>query len=115
MDEREQGTETPGKHRKEGLLDKIGMHVPEGKRDRLHIQPRFFKFLGFLGVLFLLFSVGMFEFSPSPYFCASCHIMKPYYQAVSAGRGVHNHKLSREMLRAAQADLGKVLAAKRKK
>jgi hypothetical protein len=37
------------------------------------------------------------------------------YQAVSAGRGVHNHKLGREMLRAAQADLDKVLAAKRKK
>ncbi len=37
------------------------------------------------------------------------------YQAVSAGRGVHNYKLSREMLRAAQADLDKVLAAKRKK
>jgi hypothetical protein len=37
------------------------------------------------------------------------------YQAVSAGRGVHNHKLSKEMLRAAQADLDKVLAAKRKK
>jgi len=35
------------------------------------------------------------------------------YQAVSAGRGVHNHKLSREMLRAAKADLDKVLAAKR--
>jgi len=33
------------------------------------------------------------------------------YQAVSAGRGVHNHKLSREMLRAAKADLDKVLAA----
>jgi hypothetical protein len=37
------------------------------------------------------------------------------YQAVSAGRGVHNHKLSMEMLRAAKADLDKVLAAKRKK
>jgi hypothetical protein len=37
------------------------------------------------------------------------------YQVVSAGRGVHNHELSREMLRAAQADLDKVLAAKRKK
>jgi hypothetical protein len=37
------------------------------------------------------------------------------YQAVSAGRGVHNHKLSREMLKAAKADLDKVLAAKRKK
>ncbi|OIP36027.1 MAG: hypothetical protein AUK27_02970 [Deltaproteobacteria bacterium CG2_30_66_27] len=37
------------------------------------------------------------------------------YQAVSAGRGVHNHKLSLDMLRAAKADLEKVLAAKRKK
>jgi hypothetical protein len=37
------------------------------------------------------------------------------YQAVSAGRGVHNHKLSLDMLRAAKADLDKVLAAKRKK
>ncbi|MBM2828810.1 MAG: hypothetical protein HW408_1342, partial [Actinobacteria bacterium] len=49
------------------VLDALGMHVPEGKHDRLHIQPRFFKFLGFLGVLFLIFSVGMFEFSTSPY------------------------------------------------
>jgi hypothetical protein len=71
------------------LLDKIGMHVPEGKRDRLHIQPRFFKFLGFLGVLFLIFSVGMFEFSTSPYFCASCHIMAPYYKAWKTSK--HNH------------------------
>jgi len=37
------------------------------------------------------------------------------YQAVSAGRGTHNYKLSREMLRVAQANLDKVLAAKRKK
>jgi hypothetical protein len=37
------------------------------------------------------------------------------YQAVSAGRGTHNYKLSREMLRAAQANIDKVLAAKRKK
>src|SRR5659263_103099 len=89
MDEREQGTETAEKRRKQGLLDKIGMHVPEGKRDRLHIQPRFFKFLEFLGVLFLIFSVGMFEFSTSPYFCASCHIMKPYYQAWKTSK--HSH------------------------
>ena len=71
MDEREHGAESQGKRRKEALLEKIGMHVPEGKRDRLHIQPRFFKFLGFLGVLFLIFSVGMFEFSTGPCFCAS--------------------------------------------
>ncbi|HWS15376.1 MAG TPA: NapC/NirT family cytochrome c [Candidatus Methylomirabilis sp.] len=89
MGERETGAETPGKNRKGALLEKIGMHVPEGKHDRLHIQPRFFKFLGFLGILFLIFSVGMFEFSTSPYFCASCHIMKPYYQAWKTSK--HNH------------------------
>ncbi|RJP21253.1 MAG: hypothetical protein C4529_07725 [Deltaproteobacteria bacterium] len=37
------------------------------------------------------------------------------YQVVSAGRGTHNYKLSREMLKAAQANLDKVLAAKRRK
>jgi len=71
VDEREQEAETPGNVRKEALLGKIGMHVPEGKLDRLPIQPRFFKFLGFLGILFHVFSVGMFEFSTGPCFCAS--------------------------------------------
>ena len=68
MDEREKDAGTPDRHRRDTLLEKIGMHVPHGKKDRLHIQPRFFKFLGFLGILFLIFSVGMFEFSTSPYF-----------------------------------------------
>src|SRR5512134_1854160 len=89
MDERDAMAEKPGHHRRDSILEKIGMHVPHGKRDRLHIQPRFFKFLGFLGVLFLIISVGMFEFSTSPYFCSSCHIMKPYYKAWSTSK--HNH------------------------
>ena len=79
----------PEQTRTRRFLEALGMHVPEGKHDRLHIQPRFFKFLGFLGILFLIFSVGMFEFSTSPYFCASCHIMKPYYQAWATSK--HNH------------------------
>ncbi len=37
------------------------------------------------------------------------------YQAVSAGRGTHNYKLSREMLRVAQGNIDRVLAAKRRK
>jgi hypothetical protein len=89
MDEREKGTGTPDRSRRDSLLEKIGMHIPQGKEDRLHIGPRFFKVLGFLGVLFLIFTVGMFEFSTSPYFCASCHIMKPYYKAWSTSK--HNH------------------------
>lgn len=92
MDEQEKTPGTPGEHeksRKESALEKIGMHFPKGKQDRVHLQPRFFKFLGFLGILGLIFSVGMFEFSTSPYFCASCHIMKPYYQAWKTSS--HNH------------------------
>jgi hypothetical protein len=37
------------------------------------------------------------------------------YQAVTAGRGTHNFKLSRELLRVAQGNLDKVLAVKRGK
>ncbi len=92
MDEQDKKQETPGdpaKSRRETTLEKIGMHFPKGKEDRVHLRPRFFKFLGFLGILALIFSVGMFEFSTSPYFCASCHIMKPYYQAWKTSS--HNH------------------------
>jgi len=92
MDEQDKTHGTPGdqtKSRKEKTLERIGMHFPKGKQDRVHLQPRFFKFLGFLGILALIFSVGMFEFSTSPYFCASCHIMKPYYQAWKTSK--HNH------------------------
>jgi nitrate/TMAO reductase-like tetraheme cytochrome c subunit len=92
MDERQKGIEAPDPQestRKERVMEKFGMHIPRGKEDRLHLQPRFFKFLGFLGILVLIFSAGMFEFSTSPYFCASCHIMKPYYQAWKTSK--HNH------------------------
>ncbi len=92
MERRDHGTEGApgsGKSRGERTLEKIGMHFPRGKQDRVHLQPRFFKFLGFLGILVLLFSVGMFEFSTSPYFCSSCHIMKPYYVAWKTSS--HNH------------------------
>ncbi|OGP34220.1 MAG: hypothetical protein A2X88_06620 [Deltaproteobacteria bacterium GWC2_65_14] len=92
MDEQEKPPGTPEGHersRTESALEKIGMHFPKGKQDQVHLQPRFFKFLGFLGILGLIFSVGMFEFSTSPYFCASCHIMKPYYQAWKTSS--HNH------------------------
>ncbi len=78
-----------GGKKKHKVLETLGMHIPEGKEDKLHIRPRFFKFLGFLGVLFLIFSIGMFEFSTSPYFCSSCHIMKPYYEAWKTSK--HNH------------------------
>lgn len=87
---KEPGTSPPSeKSRKEKVLEAMGMHIPKGKQDRIHIQPRFFKFIGFLGILILIFSVGMFEFSTSPYFCASCHIMKPYYRAWKTSK--HNH------------------------
>ncbi|HSB70525.1 MAG TPA: cytochrome c3 family protein [Candidatus Methylomirabilis sp.] len=60
-----------------------GLHVPPtGRRDRLHIRPRFFKVIGVLGVGVPLLLLGAaFEFSTSPLLCNQCHIMKPYYQA----------------------------------
>ncbi|MGE5753841.1 MAG: NapC/NirT family cytochrome c, partial [Deltaproteobacteria bacterium] len=88
--DKEQEAQDPSdRTRANKLLETIGMHVPKGRQDRLHLQPRFFKFIGFLAILILIFSVGMFEFSTSPHFCASCHIMKPYYQAWSTSK--HNH------------------------
>src|SRR3972149_3316671 len=83
------GPDSQEKSRKERVMETLGMHVPEGKTDRLHLQPRFFKFLGFLGILVLIFSAGMFEFSTSPSFRARCHLMKPYYQAWKTSK--HNH------------------------
>jgi hypothetical protein len=63
------------------ILAWFGVHLPGEKRDRLHIRPRFFRvlLLGFLCLLALL--VGLFEYSTSPRFCNSCHIMRPYYHA----------------------------------
>lgn len=63
------------------VLGWFGVHLPGDKRDRLHIRPRFFRvlLLGFLCLLALL--VGLFEYSTSPRFCNSCHIMRPYYRA----------------------------------
>ena len=37
------------------------------------------------------------------------------YLLVTNGRGTHNYKLSRELLKVAQGNVDKVLAAKRKK
>jgi nitrate/TMAO reductase-like tetraheme cytochrome c subunit len=59
----------------------IGIHFPKGKQDKVHIRPRFFTILGggVLGVFLAM--VGLVEYSTSPSFCNSCHIMRPYYEA----------------------------------
>ena len=63
------------------VLGWFGIHVPGQKRDRLHIRPRFFRVIlvAFICVIALL--VATFEYSTSPSFCNSCHIMRPYYHA----------------------------------
>ncbi len=67
--------------RREKILFWFGIHVPRDRRDRLHIRPRFFRIL-LLGLLCLFaLLIGLFEFSTSPRFCNSCHIMRPYYHA----------------------------------
>ncbi len=63
------------------IFEFFGMHIPYGRKDKLHIAPRFFKILGILGISFVVFFIFLFEYSTSPRFCKSCHIMEPYYKA----------------------------------
>lgn len=66
----------------ERVLLFIGIHIPKGKKDKVHIRPRFFKVLGVSALLFpSILLVGLYEIGSSPRLCNSCHIMKPYYQA----------------------------------
>lgn len=60
-------------------LDFIGIHFPVGKDDVLHIGRRFYYAIAIVFVAFLIFSFAFLEYSMSPSFCKSCHIMKPYY------------------------------------
>lgn len=65
----------------EKLLWAIGIHLPKGKKDRVHIRPRLFTILGGCALVVIIAMVGLLEYSTSPSFCNSCHIMKPYYKA----------------------------------
>jgi nitrate/TMAO reductase-like tetraheme cytochrome c subunit len=85
-DESEEMIENEGKMKK--LLKFIGIHIPKDKEDRIHIRTRFFKFIGVLIGFFILLLIGLFEYSTSPRFCKSCHIMKPYYDAWKSSK--HN-------------------------
>lgn len=60
-------------------FDFIGIHFPGDKSDILHVGKRFYYLLGVAFIVVLLGSVAFIEYSTSPSFCASCHIMKPYY------------------------------------
>ena len=63
------------------------VHDPE-HRWIYHVRPRFFKILGGVAAAALVALVGLVNYSTSPTFCHSCHIMEPYYQAWKASK--HN-------------------------
>lgn len=92
MAEKQEQTPPPSESEHQSIPEKlfhlIGIHFPRGKEDKIHIRPRFFKTLGILGVVFLLSFLVLFKYSTSPNFCASCHIMKPYYDAWASSK--HN-------------------------
>src|SRR5574341_2206263 len=69
-------------------LEVLGLHVPEGREDVLHLTRRIFRTLGIIVVLLLVLAAAFVKFSTSPYFCGTCHIMKPYYRAWKASQ--HN-------------------------
>lgn len=85
--EPEAGLEPPGS-RLDKLFQAIGIHLPVGRRDTLHVRPRFFKVLALIGIGIVLALVGLVSYSTSPSFCNSCHIMKPYYRAWATSK--HN-------------------------
>lgn len=75
-----------------GVLERVlaffGITISREEKSRVKIASRFFKIL-FIFLVFLLAGLlGLYEFSTSPLFCRSCHIMKPYYQAWEASK--HN-------------------------
>ncbi|UCF78287.1 MAG: cytochrome c3 family protein, partial [Candidatus Eiseniibacteriota bacterium] len=70
------------------FLHWFGIHLPRDKKDRIHIRPRLFRLLGLGLLVILILFVGLFEYSTSPRFCNSCHIMRPYYDAWKTSR--HN-------------------------
>jgi len=62
-------------------FDFIGIHFPVDKRDVMHFSPRIYYFLGACFVVLIILFISFLQFSTSPYFCNSCHIMEPYYKA----------------------------------
>lgn len=63
------------------VLGALGLHIPEGREDVLHLSRKILRTLGIGLVVLLFLGLGFIRFSTSPYFCGTCHIMRPYYKA----------------------------------
>ncbi|OGL38904.1 MAG: hypothetical protein A3C43_04145 [Candidatus Schekmanbacteria bacterium RIFCSPHIGHO2_02_FULL_38_11] len=63
------------------FFEYIGVHFPVDKKDVMHFSPRIYYFLGTCLLVVIVFFITFIEFSTSSYFCRSCHIMRPYYNA----------------------------------
>lgn len=64
-----------------GVFEFIGIHFPEEKRNIIHFSRRFAYFILSLIVICFIGAIGFFKFSTTPYFCGTCHIMRPYYKS----------------------------------
>ncbi|MBI5376200.1 MAG: response regulator [Candidatus Schekmanbacteria bacterium] len=60
-------------------FDFIGIHFPVGKDDVIHVSKRIYYSIGIFFAVVIVGSIGFIQFSMSPTFCNSCHIMRPYY------------------------------------
>jgi nitrate/TMAO reductase-like tetraheme cytochrome c subunit len=64
------------------ILRFAGIHVPDGTGPNpILLQKRFFYCLAAAAVLGIAGSGGMLLVSGHPFFCKTCHIMKPYYES----------------------------------
>lgn len=59
----------------------VGIYIPPKGKGKIIIGQRFLRLLMLAPFAFLIFLFAFFEYSTSPRFCVSCHIMKPYYEA----------------------------------
>jgi len=65
-------------HRSLGLL---GVDLPTNGADRTRVRPRLWVILALLVAAVLGGGFGFLEYSTSPTFCNSCHIMEPFVKA----------------------------------
>jgi len=62
-------------------LHGIGIELPVNGRDRTRLRPRLWVILAAAILAVLGSGFGFLEYSTSPRFCNSCHIMKPFVKA----------------------------------
>jgi nitrate/TMAO reductase-like tetraheme cytochrome c subunit/AmiR/NasT family two-component response regulator len=63
------------------VLGVLGIDVPVNGQERTKVRPRLWIILATFLIALIGASFGFLEYSTSPRFCNSCHIMKPFVEA----------------------------------